>query len=390
VKSFTRFAAIGAAALLPITLATPALAVDFDRLNFTVDCLVGETGAEDNHTLVPGETLVITLANCAGYYVTENDVSATATLTGGVVLDTTEVVVPSGPATITIVASASGDADIEFHDIDELSTDPSFDIDVDIETPGTVADPESTLLASEELTVALDANEMMIGEELIGDPVGDDGEGDALVGGFASCDVEPGLHVYESLDFTVNESGVYDFRAVAVSPLSAQLNWGLDYTPSSDTFLAVYNVFDPANPDDGVVGCNDDADDNGVDYVEAAYDEWDATVTDAGDLMHDRFPWFQSELATGEYTLVLMFYQTAGTEDFNIGEYGETSGSSSETWEPGPQSAVFEMWGPTGGLELGHTLADTGVNPAFALWSGLALAGTGIAITVARRRAQRA
>ena len=390
-KSFTRFAAIGAAALLPITLATPALAVDFDRLNFSVDCLVGETGSDDNHTLLPGETLIITLVNCAGFNVEDDDSTGLATLTGGIVLVNNDYeVIPAGPATITILGVAGGSADIDFNGPDDLSSDPDFDMDIDIQEAGTVADPESTLLATEELTVALDANQMMVREEMIGDPVGDDGYGDVMLGGFDSCDFEPGLHVYESLDFTVNESGVYDFRAVAVSPLSANLNWGLDRTPSSDTFLALYNGFDPANPDEGVVGCNDDVDDNGVDYVEAAFNDWDAAGTDAGDLMDERFPWFQSELATGEYTLVLMFYQTAGTEDFNIGEYGETSGSSSDTWEPGPQSAVFEMWGPEGGLELGHALADTGVNPAFALWSGLALAGTGVAITVARRRAQRA
>ena len=51
---------------------------------------------------------------------------------------------------------------------------------------------------------------------------------------------------------------------------------------------------------------------------------------------------------------------------------------------------TYEMWGLEGGLELGHSLADTGVDPAFGLWTGLALAGTGVAITVARRRAQRA
>ena len=387
-NSFTRFAAIGAAALLPITLATPALAVDFDRLNFTVDCLLQETGYDDNHTLVPGETLVITLANCAGYYVTENDVSETATLTGGILLDTTEVVVPSGPATITIVASASGDADIEFSDNNELSADPDFDIDVDIYTPGSVADPESTLLFTEEMVVAIDANEMMIREEMINDPIGDDGGGDIFVGGNETCQLEPGLHVYEELDLTVTEAGVYDFRAVETSPLSASLNWGIEYAPSSDTFLAVYNDFDPANPDEGVVGCNDDADNSGVDYVETAFADNSALTTESGYLLDDHFPWFQSELPTGEYTLVLMFFNTAGTEDFSIGQYDESS--SPDTWDPAPQSAVFEMWGPTGGLELGHTLADTGVNPAFALWSGLALTGTGVAITVARRRAQRA
>jgi hypothetical protein len=375
--------ALLAASTLPLIAVAPASAVELDRLNFTVDCLVGETGSEDNHTLIPGETLVVTLANCAGYYVEDDKTSGLATLTGGIVLeDEVYVEIPAGPATITIVGSASGAADIEIHDLDDLSMNSEFDIDIDIETAGTVADPESTLLVTEEMVVALDAEEMMVNGEV--------NDGDILLGANEACRLELGLHVYETLDLTITEAGVYDFRAIAVNPFSSHLYWGLGRTPSSDTFLAVYDNFDPANPNNGVVGCNDDADGSGVDYVEVAFEENPALVTEAGDLINDRFPWFQSELAAGEYTLVLMFYQTAGTDNFSIGEYGTTSEVYGDTWDPAPQSATFEMWGPAGGLELGHTLADTGVDPAFALWSGLALAGTGVAITAARRRAQRA
>ena len=373
--------ALLAASTLPLIAVAPASAVDFDRLNFTVDCLVGETGSDD-HTLIPGETLVVTLVNCAGYYVEDDNTSGLATLTGGIVLeDEVYEEIPAGPATITIVGSATGAADIDFDDTDELSTDPGFDIDINIETAGTVADPESTLLVTEEMVVALDAEEMMVNGEV--------NDGDILLGANEACRLELGLHVYETLDLTITEAGVYDFRAIAVNPVSSHLYWGLDRTPSSDTFLAVYDNFDPANPNNGVVGCNDDADGSGVDYVEVAFEENSALVTEAGDLINKRFPWFQSELVPGEYTLVLTFYQTAGTDNFSIGEYETTSEVYGDTWDPAPQSATFEMWGPAGGLELGHTLADTGVDPAFALWSGLALAGTGVAITAARRRAQR-
>jgi hypothetical protein len=392
VKSFTRIAAIGVAALLPLTLATPALAVDFDRLNFTVDCLVGETGYDDEHYLKLGETLVVTLENCAGYYVQDDDNSGTATMTGGIVLDDNDYdVIPSGPVTLTITTTSVGDeADIDFDDRDGLSLDSGFDIDIDIRTPGTVADPDSTLLFTEEIVVPLDAEEMMIREEMIDDSIGDDGAGFIYLGADESCRLEPGLHVYEELDLTVTEAGVYDFRTVATSPLTAHMNWGIDRAPSSDTFLAVYDNFDPANPDEGVVGCNDDADSSEIDYVATAFSDNSGNVTESGDLMQGRFPWFQSELTTGEYTLVKMFFQAAGADDFAIGEYDISSGESGESWDPAPQGATFELWGPEGGLELGHALADTGVNPAFALWSGLALAGTGVAITAARRRAQRA
>lgn len=389
--SFKSAIAVLAVTAFPLITVAPASAVDFDRLNFTVDCLVGETGYEDNHTLIPGETLVVTLENCAGYYVEDDDTSGLATLTGGIVLvDDDYEEIPAGPATITILGSASGDADIDFDDRDGLSLDSDFDIDIDIETAGIVADPDSTLLFTEEIVVALDAEEMMIREEMIDDPIGDDGAGRIYLGADESCRLEPGLHVYEKLDLTVTEAGVYDFRAVATSPLTAHMNWGIDRSPSSDTFLAVYDNFDPANPEEGVVGCNDDADSSEIDYVVTAFDDNDGNVTESGDLMQGRFPWFQSELTTGEYTLVKMFFQAAGADDFAIGEYDISSGQSGESWDPAPQSATFELWGPEGGLELGHALADTGVNPAFALWSGLALAGTGVAILAARRRQQRA
>ncbi len=132
--------ALLAVTAFPLITVAPASAVDFDRLNFTVDCLVGETGYEDNHTLIPGETLIVTLENCAGYYVVDDDSSGLATLTGGIVLVNDYDVIPAGPATITILGSATADADIDFDHTDELSN-PEFDIDIDIETAGTVADP---------------------------------------------------------------------------------------------------------------------------------------------------------------------------------------------------------------------------------------------------------
>lgn len=376
--------ALLAVSALPLISVAPAAAVEFDRLNFTVDCLLQETN-EDNHYIAESETVIITLVNCAGYYLEEQDDTGNATMTGEGVLESIDVEVPAGVVTITI----TGDVNIDFEDIDGISTDPEFDIDIDVYIADAGVDPDSTLLATEEVTLELTAPETMIREEMIGDPVGDEGNGDIHIGGFETCQVEPGLHVYTTLDFTVLVDGTYDFRAVGVSPADEDLNWGVPEYPSSDPFVAIYSAFDPADPEANVLGCNDDGDDTGFAEIDALWEDVDALETPGGFIIDDQWPWFRTDLEPGDYTLVYMPFSAMGTDDFNIGEFDESSDNSFLSWEPIAQSVTYEMWGPEGGIAFPDELADTGVEPALALWSGLALAGTGVAITVARRRTQR-
>ncbi len=384
-KQTLKVSAALVAALLPISLATPAFAVEYDRLNITVDCGLGETG-EDDHVLAPGEVLTVTFANCSGFTIEDEDNTGNATMP-----DNT-VIVSGNTQTISsnsFVVTVDGEADLDIDD-----SEP----DVDVYVAGPTDDPSSTLLATEEITIDLSAPETMVREEMIGDPEGDDGNGDIYIAGKEECQVEPGLHVYETLEFTVTTAGTYDFRAVAVSPIDEDLNWGVDTYPTTDPFLAVYETFNPALPETGVVGCNDDNDGTGIPAIDDAWDDpsdpgdsFEGLVTESGDILQDQWPWFQTTLEPGNYTLVYMPFRTVGSTDFAAGQFGSTSGASGVTWDPIAQSTTYEMWGPAGGIVFGEGLATTGgVEPSFALWAGIGIVGVGVAVAVARRREQRA
>ena len=383
-----KVAATFVAAALPITLATPAFAVEYDRLNITVDCDLGEIG-EDDHVLAPSEVLTVTFVNCDGLSLEDNDNTGNAILPDSTVLNSSGTQIISGNS---FVVTVDGEADLAVDD----------DEDVDVYVAGPTDDPSSTLLATEDITIELSASETMIREEAIG-TAGDDGSGNIYIDGKEQCQVEPGLHVYETLEFEVTKEGTYDFRAVGVSPIDEDLNWGVDKYPSSDPFLAVYETFNPALPESGVVGCNDDGDDTGVPAIDGAWaiddsNSFEGLLTESGDIVDDQWPWFRATLEKGNYTLVYMPFSTVGTEDFAAGRFGDLSSTSDVTWDPIAQTVTYEMWGPAGGIDVGGgpapdapELAETGVEPTFALWSALFMIGTGAVImAVRRRREQRA
>jgi hypothetical protein len=381
-KPALKAAASLVAALLPISLASPAFAVAYDRLNITVDCAIGETG-ETDHVIAPGDVLTITYVNCNGVGIVDYDDTGNASMPDNTVIDNSyDQVISSNSFVVTVV----GEANLEVDDSE----------DVDVYVAGTIDDPTSTLLATEEITIDLSASETMVREEMIGDPEGDDGNGDIYIAGKEECQVEPGLHVYETLEFTVTTAGTYDFRAVAVSPIDEDLNWGVDTYPTTDPFLAVYETFNPALPETGVVGCNDDNDDTGTPAIDDAWEmnpdyDFEGLVTEAGDILHDQWPWFRTTLEPGNYTMVYVPFSTMGSADFAAGQYGLTSGDNGDTWDPIAQSTTYEMWGPAGGIVFGEELATTGgVEPSFALWAGIGIVGVGVAVAVARRREQRA
>lgn len=392
-KSLVKIAAAALVALLPGVMATPANAVAYNRLAFSVDCVIGETG-EDDHVIKDSDVLKVTFANCDGLTIADLDDTGNATMPDGTVLDSTETQLVSGNSFVVTVV---GEADLEV-DSDE---------DVDVYVAGTIDDPSSTLLATRKVTIGLSPQETMIREEAIGDPVGDDGSGDVYIAANPACQVEPGLHVYKTLTIEITEAGQYDFRAIAVNPIDEDLNWGVDKYPSSDPFLAVYETFDPALPETGVVGCNDDGDDSGIAAIDDAwwidevnYVRHQGLETESGKILHDQWPWFQATLDPGSYTLVYMPFSTVGTADFDLGQYGPTSDNNPTAepdyvWEPKAQSVTFEMWGPQGGITIAGSgggsngpaaLASTGVEPTFALWTATFMIGSGAAIMVARRR----
>lgn len=383
-KFKSALAVIAAMSSVLITVA-PAHAVAYDRLNIVVDCDLGETG-EDDHVIASGEVLTVTFVNCDGVGIIDNDNTGNATMPNSTVIDDSYSQTVSGNS---FVVTVDGEADLEVDNSE----------DVDVYVAGTIDDPTTTLLATEDMTLRLSARETMIREEMIGDPVGDDGTGDIYMDMNEECEVEPGLHVYTTLKFDVNKAGTYDFRAIDVSPIDEDLNWGVTKYPSSDPFFALYEDFDPSSPENGLVGCNDDGDDSGITEVDEAwgplFDSFEGLVTESGEMLHSQWPWFRTTLEPGTYTMVYMPFSTMGTEDFALGQFGATSDNNptdnpDSVWEPTAQTVTYEMWGPAGGITLGEGLAATGgIEPSLALWAGLAIVGTGVAIGAGRRRETR-
>lgn len=375
-RSIKSAIALLAVSALPLVAVAPASAA-IDRDNFSFDCNVGLVG-ENDHALAPGESVTITLLNCdsGAFEISDEDATGNATLSG-TTITATPAAITTSPATVVVD---------EFAQLVLFDRDVSAPYDLRVNLATTTADPAGVLLATTDTTLTSTPSFFTTPDNAVLNE-----SDDALFGGLVECDVEVGEHPYSTVDLTVTEAGTYTFRVVDTDPVEDDLYFGIDsdYSPVGDNFLALYTSFDPANINSGVVGCNDDGDDEGA----AAGDLWaiaqtaadsrnqgDANIhTSTGYILDDQFSWFTATLQPGQYTLVGTLYsefdETLWLERLALAEATEAS-------------LTYEMWGPAGGLVLG--LANTGVNPAFALWTGVALAGTGVAITVARRRAVRA
>ncbi len=366
--------ALLAVSALPLVAVAPASAA-IPRNAFTFDCNEGNPGEED-HALAPGESVTITLLNCneSVFDITALDAPFNARL-GSVVINATPITIVTDPATIIVD---------EFANL-YLNGPEGNETFIYINLATVTADPAGELLATTSATLTSDPDFFTTPDDAV---ILND---DALIGGIVECAVEVGSHPYSTVDLTITEAGTYTFRVVDTDPVEEDMYFGIDndFSPVGDNFLALYTDFDSADIDANVVGCNDDADDAGA----VAGDLWatanaagnsrnqgDSNIlTSTGYILDDEFAWFTATLQPGQYTMVGTLYS----------EYSESEWLTNlDDAEVTEASMTYEMWGPEGGLVLG--LADTGVDPAFGLWTGLALAGTGVAITVARRRAQRA
>jgi hypothetical protein len=374
-KTIKSAIALLAVSALPLIAVAPASAA-IPRNAFTFDCDLGNDG-EDDHALAPGESVTITLLNCdaGAYVISDADATGNATL-GATVINATPLAITTDPATIVV----DDFAQLLLEDPDAAITQ-----DININLATVTADPAGELLATTSATLTSDPDFFTTPDdaEILND--------DALIGGVADCDVEVGSHPYATVDLTITEAGTYTFRVVDTDPVEEDLYFGIGggSSPVGDNFLALYTEFDSADIDANVVGCNDDGDDDGAvsaslwaiaDTAADTRSQGDKNIyTSTGYMLDDQFAWFTATLQPGQYTMVSTLYS-----EYSLGDWVDNLDDGGVT----EASMTYEMWGPEGGLVLG--LADTGVDPAFGLWTGLALAGTGVAITVARRRAQRA
>lgn len=380
------FLAVLVTSSLPLIAIAPASAAAIDRLNIIVDCDTTQSATgENDHNIAPGDVLTINYLNCSGVTIWDNDSTGNAALPGGIVIDDSESQLI---ATDDIDVTVDGEADLE---IDNLLISSSVEDDIDIFVAGVATDPASTLLATKRLRFGFGVSDMMIREADVG--LGSDsGSGGAYLNGIAEGEGEPGSHIYEALEIEVATSGTFDFRTINASPLDEDLFWQADKYPSGDPVMVLYDSFDPLNPESNIVGCNANSDVNVTLEIDSLWNGGeDSLETGAGFVVDNQWPWFRVELESGNYTLVNMSYNTFSSADFDAGQYGATSDESFATWTPTAQTNTVEIWGPEDGLAVDEPLAPTGgVEPAFALWAGLGVVGIGVAMTVARRREQRA
>jgi hypothetical protein len=212
----------------------------------------------------------------------------------------------------------------EYLDLDLGDDTDGHEISLYIYRVDAVADPSGVLSVTAPSTIpstGFTSFDAAIEDGNLTEHEGDDSLG--YLGGDESCEIEVGQHPYATKTVTIALDGSYTFRVVATSPQSSDLVIlpGTE-SPITDPFLAVYSAFDPAHPGTGIIGCNDDGGEEG-------------SVPNVG-IMDDRFPSFTSTLAPGTYTLVLSSWGQFTDDAFS--EFGLD------------QSALYQMWGPEGGI----------------------------------------
>lgn len=332
---------------LGLALSAP-LAATAATSSYDLDC---ESLPSDGHTftVLPGDTVTLNLTNFDS------------------IIEFSGVVEPApigGVPDATIVADA-GD---EFVLVDTTCLN-SFYVEVVEASPETI--PAGSLLATQTISISSPAPQISLVEN-------DGGGGEHQLAGNEDCGLSTdagGAHVYGTLDITVTTAGTYTFKGLFTTPAGSYA--GLNpFDPIEDPFLAVYSAFDPSDPDTGVVGCNDDLNDVGPGNHDAEYRADNSII-------EGHVPYFSADLEPGQYTLVLLTWEDLGTSDFEAG----TAPYSELDFTVGTKSTTFELWGPTGGITLGHVaLAATGVETGYG-FAGIAAAGAGLVLLlVARRR----
>ena len=277
------------------------------------------------------------------FYVPSGDDTFTFSLTGFDTVydyDTGTDIAPLDPTGDTYVVTEG--QDLSFYDQTNACSD-YFDISVELAGPETV--PTGQLLSTQDISVPINPGEITVTES-------EDDE--HFLGGIPTCGISTevnGKHVYGTLDVTVLTSGDFTFRGLFSNP-AGEYQPLQPYDPIGDPFLAVYETFDPAQPDTGVVGCNDDLNDVGASN--------DAELLSDGSILEGHQPYFSARLERGRYTLVLMTWEDLDAANFALG-YGPLA---EEPFTVGPKSTNFQLWGPADSLVVGDVIAPAITSPA--------------------------
>lgn len=184
-----------------------------------------------------------------------------------------------------------------------------------------------------------------------------------LLGNVEGCQVRGDAdeaHPFVTDTVQITKSGTYTFRIVH-SP-------GVD-----DPFLALYSGgFNKSMPDSNVEGCNDDIDTGGNPIYAGVDDDWvfdnngyDDYVSPA---VSDYDSLFEVNLEPGTYIIMLTTF-TSYEDNYwwyydDNGDLEVASSGVGTMDRSGPATAVFEYWGPNGGIE-GGVGASPSSGPSF-------------------------
>lgn len=244
-----------------------------------------------------------------------------------------------------------------------------------------VADPQGDLL--EELTMEIPAAasaDLVVAD----DPLYYDAFGDLELGGVTDCGITAGNHFYDEAEVVIENAGIYSFRIADLDPASQDVDFSQDARYLEDPFLALYSSFNPADGHQGVVGCNDDSDLDGVSFY---------YITSSGTMMSDRYSQYTVELQPGTYTLVLTSYDDETAFGLTSAPVAATSerpekpkGDFSPTAFGVDENATIQVW------YAESELAATGPSPVSGgmLAAGLALMTLGGLVFATRRLWSRA
>jgi hypothetical protein len=232
-----------------------------------------------------------------------------------------------------------------------------------VETADPLADPASgNLLFTQDATIPLNPRSFTVPGDV---PATQDVPAQHALDGNQDCLMVGGDHVYSTIDVTVSTAGSFTFRVVGTDPLSSYTDPTAANYAINDPLLAVYKDYDPANPDAGVVGCNDDYDNTGESN---SYTGAGAASLPDGSIVEGHFPAFSADLTPGHYTLVLTTWDNISVNDWDNG-IGNPAVDLAD-WTPRPQTATFQLWGPAGALEVDAVPVITSAAPDASLTTG--------------------
>lgn len=341
-RGFAAMLVAGAMSLLAAPLTAQASTV-----NVSVNC----DGQQHSRYVAEADTVVFTLTNCTDWVQYDNDWNSqdSGAVSGSTYSGTTR-------------------HSYEFYNSDDRAHHFYY---INLWGPEAEHVPAGQLLLTKDLTIGTSPSQMNVGAA--------NQDIEHILANNPQCGLQVSAgqnHVYSKVDLHVSKAGEYTFRGIGSTPGGHYLNGDDPSSALEDPMVALYKGFDPAHPDRNVIGCNDDLNDQ-FDYNNNEFVE----ELSNGVLMEGHQPYFIATLQPGNYTLLLLTWNSMSASQWAAGDNGDGL-----TFTPGAETTTVQMWGPSGGLTEGsvNTLANTGsvVDSTWAMVAALMmLAGAGVLAT---------